>query len=417
MNTSKFEDFSSENRTDSVKNSIKLVDYGEFSHPFGIQVISFESAQKMAKNFNRLFQKLARRFHGVPIYIGHPDDPHFQGSSGHGDSRAYGWVSAIDARSNGIWINVKWSRAGRELVENAHYKFLSPRWEMEPLGENRYSPVNLISVGLTNNPNIPVEAISNQLSHCASLKNDAVKCETCENVDEMLVCARFDENIELQQELPYQESTVDKIDQLGTKNNSTICSTSLNINDGNLPQEKQQIDHDRKDDLVESARSCIMESSCEKDENKEIYNSRNDEGCENPGDNFTGKKGIPLATEDSELSSVEDREKSENIADENGRKIAKISSTKNPSDEKIGNEKLPNENWSISLNRKSLAASLQGCFFEIETEKSQRKKLLSLVNARMAAQGESFTDAWQNLKTEKPALFDFITFSTEKTRN
>ena len=31
---------------------------------------------------------------------------------------------------------------------------MSPRWEMQSLGNGMYRPVRLVSVGLTNNPNI-----------------------------------------------------------------------------------------------------------------------------------------------------------------------------------------------------------------------------------------------------------------------
>jgi hypothetical protein len=59
---------------------------------------------------------------------------------------------------------VKWSKPGLELLENAHYKFLSPYWEAEQskhIGRTVYKPTRLISVGLTNDPNIPVLPLAN----------------------------------------------------------------------------------------------------------------------------------------------------------------------------------------------------------------------------------------------------------------
>lgn len=166
--------FSNTAETTTPKNDwIKLVDYGEHPHRLGMQVITEESASEMVKNFHSLWGKFSRRFRGVPIYIGHPDDPHFQGKPGHSDTRAYAWVKDIAARHDGIWILPKWSEAGRDLLKNAYFKFLSPRWEMTPLGAQRFTPRALVSIGLTNNPNIPVEAIANQIDiQDEALSND-----------------------------------------------------------------------------------------------------------------------------------------------------------------------------------------------------------------------------------------------------
>lgn len=154
---------------------LKLVDYGEYDHRFGMQVITRASAEKMVLHFRSLSQRLARRFRGIPIYIGHPDDPDFRGRPGHDDTRAYGWVKDLEARDDGLWIHAKWSKAGQELLDNAFFKFLSPRWEMEMLGNSRFSPKQLISIGLTNHPNIAMEAIANQESVVPS--EDPIKSE------------------------------------------------------------------------------------------------------------------------------------------------------------------------------------------------------------------------------------------------
>ncbi|MDR2664512.1 MAG: phage protease [Puniceicoccales bacterium] len=140
---------------------LKLVDYGEYAHRLGVQVVDREGAVAMADRFHSLWARLARRFRGVPVYVGHPDDSEFRGQVGHSDTRAYGWVQRLDARENGLWIRVRWSPAGRQLLEGAHYKFLSPRWEMERRDGDRLHPRVLLSVGLTNSPNMALEAIAN----------------------------------------------------------------------------------------------------------------------------------------------------------------------------------------------------------------------------------------------------------------
>jgi hypothetical protein len=140
---------------------VRLVEYGEHPHRMGLQVVDRPSAQRMVQNFQSLVRRLARRFRGIPVYIGHPDDDSFRGMIGHGDTRAYGWVNQLDDRSDGLWVLIKWSAAGRDLVDSAYYKFLSPRWEMQSLGGGRFTPRLLVSIGLTNYPNISGEAIAN----------------------------------------------------------------------------------------------------------------------------------------------------------------------------------------------------------------------------------------------------------------
>jgi hypothetical protein len=60
---------------------------------------------------------------------------------------------------------MKWSAAGLELLQNGHYKFLSPYWEARQIAEQDgrpvFEPVALISAGLTNEPNLPVQPLAN----------------------------------------------------------------------------------------------------------------------------------------------------------------------------------------------------------------------------------------------------------------
>lgn len=141
---------------------IKLLDYGTYPHFQGLQDLSLSACKVLASNFNSLCAKLKRKFASVPIYIGHPDDPHFAGQNGHNDTKAYGWAKALEARADGLHVQIGWSSAGAELIQNAFYKFLSPRWEMLASPKGSYRPIKLISIGLTNHPNIPCEALSNE---------------------------------------------------------------------------------------------------------------------------------------------------------------------------------------------------------------------------------------------------------------
>ena len=148
--------------TSSAKRWMKLITYGEYPHPQGIQCIDYAFAQAMVARFHSFRGRLQRKFGGLPLYIGHPDDPQFNQHPGHQDTRAYAWIQDMDARDDGLWILVKWSEAGLQLIRNAFFKFFSPRWEMQPTDNGKFKPIRLLSVGLTNYPNIPGDAIANQ---------------------------------------------------------------------------------------------------------------------------------------------------------------------------------------------------------------------------------------------------------------
>jgi phage I-like protein len=142
---------------------VQLSPYGDFPHGKGLQRVDRTAAETLTSNFHSFSGKLGRRFAGVPFYVGHPDVPGFENT--YPDQKAYGWVMALESRDDGVYGQIKWSKAGNELLENAHYKFLSPYWEAAEIGFEKgrkvFRPHSLISVGLTNQPNIPVLPLAN----------------------------------------------------------------------------------------------------------------------------------------------------------------------------------------------------------------------------------------------------------------
>ena len=70
-------------------------------------------------------------------------------------------MTDLEARPDGLYGRFKWAPTGRELLDNAHYKFFSPRWLMTVSRDGTFEPVRLLSIGLTNTPNIPGDAIAN----------------------------------------------------------------------------------------------------------------------------------------------------------------------------------------------------------------------------------------------------------------
>lgn len=140
-----------------------FVPYGEYPHPKGLQKFDKSAATLIANDFNSVVNRVARIFTpGVPIYVGHPDVP------GRADTNpaapAQGWVESITAENDGMTIAVKWNADGLNAISNAHFRFYSPVFNCQRVNGG-LQPVRLQSVGLTNNPRIPVPAIANDTNN------------------------------------------------------------------------------------------------------------------------------------------------------------------------------------------------------------------------------------------------------------
>lgn len=86
---------------------------------------------------------------------------------------AAGWIDRVAARQDGLWGHVRWSEAGERAVANGEYRFVSPVWDVEELGEARVRPTRLLEAGLTNKPNIKtILPISNRGTDAAEEKTN-----------------------------------------------------------------------------------------------------------------------------------------------------------------------------------------------------------------------------------------------------
>ena len=75
-----------------------------------------------------------------------------------GDTEAAAWVQRVRVDpAKGLMATFRFTDAGASAVANRRLRFLSPVWELD--GEGR--PVRLVSVGLTNKPNLPVRPVLN----------------------------------------------------------------------------------------------------------------------------------------------------------------------------------------------------------------------------------------------------------------
>ncbi len=122
-----------------------LCPYGEWPHANGIQVVDEKAARKMLHS-----SRIAKFFYGgVPIYIGHPDD-----SKPRRSCRVVGKIKRICLTKGGIAVVAAYGNDILKRIESGEISAMSPRWQMESTEDGKFRPVKLISVGLTNNPNI-----------------------------------------------------------------------------------------------------------------------------------------------------------------------------------------------------------------------------------------------------------------------
>jgi len=129
---------------------LKISPYGDFPNKAGLQRLQPADAETMVTAFNSLRGRAARLFLGLPIFVGHPDvEP-----AVYPDKRRYGKITDLAARADGLYGKVALNDLGQAAIEQGHYLFNSPAWYLKR--EAKFvRPVELISVGLTNTPQIP----------------------------------------------------------------------------------------------------------------------------------------------------------------------------------------------------------------------------------------------------------------------
>lgn len=138
---------------DDDKEWFQVAPYGEHPNRVGLQLFTKSAAEKVVASFNSVAGKIGRFFRGLPIYAGHPDvDP-----GRWPDSRRLGKITELQAREDGLYAKAVWNALGAENNEQGYYVFPSPRWWVDRVGKG-VVPKELISVGLTNTPNIRTSA-------------------------------------------------------------------------------------------------------------------------------------------------------------------------------------------------------------------------------------------------------------------
>jgi len=131
---------------------VQVTPCGEFPHAGAgvVQVIDRAACDRIAADFTG--RKADANFPGVLV-----DFDHFSLDSGQ-SSEAAGWITELESRDTGLWARVRWSDAGLAAVQGGRFRLMSPVFpppsQCEDLGGGKIRPRALVSVALTNEPNI-----------------------------------------------------------------------------------------------------------------------------------------------------------------------------------------------------------------------------------------------------------------------
>ncbi len=140
-----------------------------------IQRIDEKSADEIVGSFNSVMDRIARGFRGLPIFVGHADDPEWRKANPSSRAEAVGRIKEVQKRADGIWARRALNDDGKRLIsgEAAPYDAHSPHWGMREIAKDIFRPVELYSTALTNTPNIPGNVIG--LNEAAAENTSAMK--------------------------------------------------------------------------------------------------------------------------------------------------------------------------------------------------------------------------------------------------
>lgn len=116
-----------------------------------VQVIDNESAQSIVNRFNADAAAGTLR-HGSDMLIDHE---HFSDQPDQ-ETRAYGWLTQLQNRNDGIYGQIRWSKIGQEAVDGGEYRFFSTEYSpadckvLNGGDPKRIRPLKLAGLTLTN---------------------------------------------------------------------------------------------------------------------------------------------------------------------------------------------------------------------------------------------------------------------------
>jgi hypothetical protein len=127
-----------------------------------IQRMDRTAAEAMVAHFNSATSRIMRWLRGVPIFSGHPDFP--GAGNRYPDKGHKGVIAQLQVRNDGLYALPVFNGDGQALIQSQPGLGFSARWTAEPVevvnGVHVLRPTQLISAGLTTQPNLPVQLIN-----------------------------------------------------------------------------------------------------------------------------------------------------------------------------------------------------------------------------------------------------------------
>ncbi len=178
------------------------VPYGEWTHEKGLQRFGRAEAEEIVGYFRNTWNRIKRAITGLPIYRGHPDlvDEALKQRDALAneqdrraldlqiaeyrrrwpDRREYGSIADMEAREDALYLRPVLTPAGAALVNEQGLKFFSPHWLGKQLGSGTdgkpiYGPAFLLSIGLTDRPNIAGTSLVNSAPGSGAQSNPQQK--------------------------------------------------------------------------------------------------------------------------------------------------------------------------------------------------------------------------------------------------
>lgn len=156
------------------------------------------------------------------------------------DTKATGWLSNFYTTVKGMFARLRFTRHGRELVDNREYRHLSPVFALDDEGY----PVDLHSVGMTNTPALKMEPILNS--------------ESSE-----------DETIQTKEETIKMDMTKDELVELIKSTIMSINSAPVETPSETVVQNSEPVQDEKEEEKEDENKECdTCENACAEDEDE-----------------------------------------------------------------------------------------------------------------------------------------------------
>lgn len=130
---------------------VRLCVWGDHANPVGIQRVKPDNVAGLIRKFNEAKTAGGANWPGFPIYKGHPDGPQ-AAQRGWLDKGRIGWVTGIEPRPDGLYVERTWNEEGQRVARNRQFPYPSVVWDLDPGPGGTLTPDEFVSVGMVEEP-------------------------------------------------------------------------------------------------------------------------------------------------------------------------------------------------------------------------------------------------------------------------